>query len=310
MNKLFLSLASFLIALSAVIVTTVKGQITNDSGLTLSPPTLEISGNPGELIKQSIRLENRNNYDIRVVLDKRNFTAVGEEGAVGLTEEETTFSLASWLTTETGEFTIPAKASRTFPISINVPLGAEPGGHFGSLIFRTIPNEKLEGSGASLAQEIGSLILLRVAGDLKEDGSLESFAPVKNFFEFGPIGFEARVKNSGNVHLKPRGTITITNMLGQQVATVEITGKNVLPGAVRKLEATWDTKWRLGRYTATALVIYGKDLTQRASVTTFTVFPYRIALAVLLILLILGRILYKGRKRWISAFRILFTGKA
>lgn len=289
----------------------VRAQVTNDSGLTISPPSLEISGNPGQTITNSIRLENRNDHAVKIAIDRRNFTAVGEEGAIGLTEEDTSFSLASWISVEgPNEIVLPGKSNHTFKFTINSPLTAEPGGHFGSIIFRTIPDNTLTGSGASLAQEIGSLILLRIAGDTREDGSIESFATSKNFYEYGPIAFETRMKNGGNVHLKPTGNITITNMFGGKVATVEVDSKNVLPGAVRKLDATWDTKWRVGRYTATAVLVYGKDQTQRAAVTNFVVFPYRVAIALGMIIMILALVIYKFRKRLSLAFKILTTGKA
>lgn len=311
MKQIFTILFTAVFSLTIALASTsfVSAQVTNDSGLTISPPSFELSGNPGDTLKNSIRLENRNDFNIKIAIDKRNFTAIGEEGAIGLTEETTNYSLASWITIEGGEIIIPAKGSRTFPFAINVPLSAEPGGHFGSIIFRTIPEEIVGGSGATLAQEIGSLILLKIAGNSIEEGSIESFAPTRNFYEYGPVNFETRIKNSGNVHLKPTGTITITNMLGKKVATISIDNKNVLPGAVRKLETSWDTKWRFGMYTATAVIVYGRDLTQRSAVSSFTVVPYRLILLSLIILLIIGRIVYKSRKRLGLAIKIIFTGK-
>jgi len=187
--------------------------------------------------------------------------------------------------------------------------GPNPSQHFGSLIFRTIPEENLAGSGASVAQEIGSLILLRIAGATTEDAKVESFETSKSFYEFGPVTFESRVKNLGNVHIKPSGNVTITNIVGQKVATVPLVTKNVLPGAIRKIEGTWDTKWRMGQYTATAVMIYGPNNTQLANVTTFIVFPYRLALVVLVVFSILFTFVYRSRRRLKMAWKILTSGK-
>lgn len=291
-------------------ISLVRAQVTNTSGLTLSPPTFELTANPGQTLRNTIRLENRNDHEVKIVLDKRNFTAVGEEGAVGLTDEETGFSLASWLNVDQSEAVIPANGSRTYTFTLNVPLSVEPGGHFGSLIFRTIPTGTLTGSGASLAQELGALILVKVAGATTEAASLESFRPTKSFSEYGPITFETRVKNEGNVHLRPTGTITITNMLGHKVATLPLEGKNVLPDSVRRLDTTWDTKWRLGRYTVTVVMIYGRDNTQAAAVTSLVIVPYRVVAVALLGLILVYYLLRRSRKRWLAALRILFTGHA
>lgn len=300
-------LASFL-GLGVFFVKAQSQNSTPSTGLAISPPTFEVSGNGGDVIKNSVKLENMNPYPVEIAVDRRNFTAIGEEGAVGLTEDETSFSLASWIEVTPSSVTIPAKSSQYFSFSVKVPLNAEPGGHFGSLIFRTIPTEKLEGSGASLAQEIGSLILLRIAGETVENASIESFATTKNIYEFGPINLEARIKNLGNVHTKPRGTIMITNLIGQKIDTITIDNKNILPGAIRKLEGTWNTKWRLGRYTATFVASFG-DNTQRSAITNFVVIPYRLVLIILFAVLLLTIYLKKHKKRLAMAWKILKSGK-
>lgn len=307
---LFSSLTLIITSFAVLIQGNVKGQeAPSTTGLAVSPPNFEISGNPGNTITNSVRLENMQSNPVRLAVDKRNFTAIGEEGAIGLTEESDSFSLSSWITVDPADVVIPAKSTKTFTFTIKVPLNAEPGGHFGSLIFRSVPDNNLSGSGAVVAQEIGSLILLRLSGSTTESAKVESFGASKSFYEYGPVTFEARVKNLGNVHTKPNGNITITNLLGQKVGTVKLDGKNVLPGAIRKIEGSWDTKWRIGRYTATSVLIYGANNTQLANVTSFIVFPYRIALIILVFILIIVSIFYRSRKRLSMAWKILKSGK-
>lgn len=282
---------------------------TPSTGLAVTPPTFELNGNPGDNIKNTVRLDNMHTYPVEIAVDLRNFTAIGEEGAVGLTEEQTSFSLASWIEVTPRTITLAPKTSQYFTFNIKVPLNAEPGGHFGSLIFRTIPTEKLEGSGASLAQEIGALVLLRIAGETVEQASIDSFITTKNIFETGPVSFVIRLKNQGNVHTKPTGNIIITNMLGSQVGSVSVDPKNVLPGATRKLEAVWDTKWRLGRYSATYTAVLS-DQTTRSATTTFTIIPYRVLGLALVTIIVLILILKKYQKRLTLAWKILTSGKA
>ncbi len=313
-SKIFsnLSLLALLLPFTFYLASLVLAQSANSTpstGLAVTPPTFELNGNPGDNIKNTVRLDNMHPYPVEIAVDLRNFTAVGEDGAVGITEEQNNFSLASWIEITPKTITLAPKTSQYFTFNIKVPLQAEPGGHFGSLIFRTIPTEKLEGSGASLAQEIGALVLLRIAGETVEQANIESFNPVKSLFEKGPVGFEIRVRNQGNVHTKPSGTIIITNMLGSQVASVVVEPKNILPAATRKLEAVWDTKWRLGRYSATYTAVLS-DQTTRSATTTFTVLPYRAIGVALIIVIILIIILKKYQKRLSLAWKILRSGKA
>ena len=313
-SKIFsnLSLLALLLPFTFYLASLVLAQSANSTpstGLAVTPPTFELNGNPGDNIKNTVRLDNMHPYPVEIAVDLRNFTAVGEDGAVGITEEQNSFSLASWIEITPKTITLAPKTSQYFTFNIKVPLQAEPGGHFGSLIFRTIPTEKLEGSGASLAQEIGALVLLRIAGETVEQANIESFNTVKSLFEKGPVGFEIRVRNQGNVHTKPSGTIIITNMLGSQVASVVVEPKNILPAATRKLEAVWDTKWRLGRYSATYTAVLS-DQTTRSATTTFTILPYRAIGVALVIVIILIIILKKYQKRLSLAWKILRSGKA
>lgn len=307
--SLLVFLALFTFSLTSLTLAQSPAPSSPSTGLAVTPPTFELDGNPGDTLKNTVKLENMHPYPVEIAVDRRNFTAVGEEGAVGLTEEDTSFSLASWIEVIPSTVTLAPKSAQYFTFTIKVPLQAEPGGHFGSLIFRTIPTEKLEGSGATLAQEIGSLVLLKIAGETVEQAQIESFATSKRLFERGPITFETRLKNLGNVHTKPAGTITVTNMLGQQVATVKVEPKNILPGATRKLTSTWDTTWRLGRYTATYTAILS-DQTTRSASTTFTILPYRALALLLLFLLFLFLLFRRYRKRLALAWKILSSGKA
>jgi len=245
---------------------------------------------------------------MKVVVQKRNFTALGEEGAVDLTEDETSFSLASWITVSPSETEISGKGTAIFAFSTAVPLNAEPGGHFGSIIFR-LKSQGPEQSGALVAQELGALILLRVAGKAKEGASLASFRSTKKIWEKGPVEFEIRVENEGNVHLKPTGVITITNLFGRKVASFPVDPRNVLPGAIRKSSATWDKKFLFGRYTASLALNYGSQGRVLTGATAFIGFPYRWGGLVLLGLLILAFFLYRARKRIKLALKVLF-GKA
>jgi len=276
------------------------------TGVALSPPTFEISANPGDVLKNTIRVENLNDRSIKLVVEKRNFTALGEEGSVDLTEEETPFSLASWISVDPSEAEIGPGDTRTFTFTTNVPLNAEPGGHFGSIVFRVGTDAKVAQTGATVSQELGALVLLKIAGQTIEKGSLESFSAKKLLWEKGPVDFDIRVKNDGSVHLKPSGTITITNMMGKRVAHFEVEPKNVLPGAIRKSQASWGQGFILGKYTATVSLAYGSKGEILTGSTTFIGFPYRLIGSIVLVLVIIILLLYRIRKRLKLAFKVLF----
>lgn len=285
--------------------TTVKAQ--EKAGFSVSPPTFELAANPGDTIENTIRVENLSDFDITLKLSKKDFLAIGDEGAVELVEDNGTFSLASWIEFTESERTIAARKSALIPFKVNIPSNAEPGGHFASVVMGTVPKGDVGQSGATLSQEIGVLLLLRIAGKANENATISSLT-VPKFSEYGPINFELLVKNDGNVHVKPTGGITITNILGKKVGNVDITPKNVLPNASRKLSATLDKKYLFGPYTATTSLVYGTDNKLITASTSFFVLPYKLVLGtlVVLVLIILGA--FKVRKRLKAAAKALMAG--
>lgn len=272
-------------------------------GLTVTPPTFELSANPGDTLKNSIRVDNLTTTPLNITTGLKNFTALGEEGQVGLTEEESGFSLISWIKMDPQAAEIPAKGSRIFSFTIQVPTNAEPGGRFGAIIFKT-DVKPVAGSSLAIGQEVGALVMLRLAGEVNEQAHIETFKSLRSFQEYGPVKFETRIKNDGNVHLKPTGTITVTNFFGRKVATIPVDAKNVLPAALRKFHSNWDKTSLFGKYTATLSLQYGNQQILTSS-TTFTVIPYRMVLLALVVALTIGAVLYLGRQRISKALRIL-----
>ena len=276
--------------------------------LTVSPPLFELSANPGDVLTNSIRLENPTDQDLKVSIDLRNFTALGEEGGVNLTPEETSYSLASWISIEPRETIVPARQTQTYNYRVDVPANAEPGGHFGSIVFKTVPepNVPRDQSGPRVQQEIGALLLVKVSGAIIEEAAIASFGATKQYWENPPVTLETRIQNHGNVHFKPRGTITITNLFGQEIDKLALEERNVLPNSIRKLTNEWKPEgFRFGRYTASLSVVYGDDDNIITSTTTFWVAPWKPVAVVGGAILLVAFFTIHNRQRLGAALRVL-----
>lgn len=287
-----------------------QGLPKDSTSLQISPPTFELGAGAGRSLSNIVRVLNPTDKAITVTSLVKDFVANGEDGSVNLVDEgedKTTYSLANWISIEPPNASIPPKAAVPFSFTINIPKGAEPGGHFGSIVFSTEDNaDQVKGSGAKLTTEVGALVLLNIAGKAKENAKLVSFEPLNKFFEFGPVGLEYRIQNKGNVHVKPTGRIVIKNMLNQVVFEGSIDPKNVLPNAVRKTTYLWDHKWLWGKYRAQLSLKYGQDGKILSQETQFWGFPYKLVLVVGLIILLFIFGLARGRKRLKKATRALF----
>lgn len=296
--RLHLMTVGAIVALMAVFTSFTFAQqpATDTVALSVSPQVFEVNANPGDTITDSFKIVNGTDIALTLTATPKNFTPEGEEGGVNLTEDNTAYSLASWTTVAPETVTLPARASQVFDFTITLPVDAEPGSHLGSIIVQT-QAAKLDESGVAVSQEIGPLVLVSVSGDTVMNAELASF-DTKTVWEKGPVLFNTRVTNTGNVHFKPRGTIEIKNTFGRVVATVDLQEKNVLPNSTRHLVDEWAADgFRVGKYTADLTLVYGPDDTILTSETTFYLFPYKTLVpATLGVILVLWlAIKYRGR---------------
>lgn len=280
-------------------------------GITIVPPRFELFANPGDQISETIRITNNSATPTSYQVIVEDFTSVGEEGQVALQEDESihSFSLAQWITPETTELTLQPGEERPFSFTINVPKNGEPGGHYASVLFQAAGGE-VQG-GASVTQRIGALILLRVSGDVTENATIETFTAPR-YSQTTPLNFTLRLKNNGNTHIRPKGTIVITDIFGKKVDELPLNGQNVLPGVVRKMDTEWNKPNALGYYTATLVATYGEqNLPLTAATKFFVASPTAIILisigVIAAILFIIS--LISGKSRLLRALKIIISGK-
>lgn len=267
-------------------------------GLEVSPPSQEVSVDPGGTTYIKATLRNKSNNPVSITVRIEDFTAKGDEGQIELTQDSP-YSVASWTDVTPSTFTLKPGEEQEVTATIKAPADAA-GGRFGSFVFgnkseSTNPNE------AALSQEIASLFLVKVNGPIDEKLTIKSLS-APQFSEFGPVPLDVIFANSGNVHVKTFGLINVTDMFGRKVADLVVPGTNVFPGAERVVQAQLENKLLFGKYRATALMYYGAQNQSISSSTSFFVFPVRIAAAVLVVLVLL----YLMRKRLGKAIKALF----
>lgn len=276
--------------------------------LSVSPVSVELDANPGQRIEGSFKIVSGADVTLELTTTPKNFTASGEEGGVDLTTDDTSYSLAKWITVSPQSVELPARSSQIFDYVIDVPADAEPGGHFGSVIVATEPVQ-VDTTGPAVSQEVGPLILVKIAGDTLQEASIVDFTTQDSLLENGPVIFSTRVENTGNVHFKPKGTIKIKDTFGREVTTIDLEEKNVLPSAIRKLTNDWNpTGFSFGLYTADLTLIYGLDNEIVTASTSFILFPYKTIVPATLVIVFVIYYVIKNRERISKATSVLKNG--
>lgn len=295
--------AAGILVLSVLIPSIAHAQ---SSAISVSPLTFELTANPGDRFSNVVKVYNNGDTPVNVAMEVHDFAPTGEEGKVTLaTDEDYSYSLTKWVSVSPETFEIEPVSFRPVEFNISVPLNAEPGGHYGTVLASV--SGAVESTGAAISQKIGALLLLQVAGQVKELLAVKELSAPR-FQEYGPVVIAARFENLGTVHRKPLGYILVQNMFGRETAKINLEQKNVLPNSIRRIETTLDRQWLWGKYTATLTAIYGSTNEPLLYTTTFWVIPWRVSLAIFIVALIVLIILYRARRRIFLALKILFRG--
>ena len=304
MKKIKILFVSIFLATVVLVVGSVVYAAIQGEGLTISPPISELTLDPGKRIEQTIRLTNPTSSIVEVYPKTMDFAAAGEGGEPTFFErgsENEKFSLASWIDFSQSKIALAPEQVVEFKYTINVPLGAEPGGHYGVVFFATEPPENEVGSSqVALGSMIGSLVLVRVPGQIVEKGFLESFkADQKIYFSHKKISLATRVSNLGNIHFKPKGSIKIKNLLGAEFEPLTFNEQsgNVLPDSTRRFENMWQANWfSVGPYKANLVLEYGQDSKNLASEATFWIIPWWLIIIVFLLTVLIIYLILKQKK--------------
>jgi len=261
------------------------------TGLTISPVTNEINAAPGDVYSGKVKVTNSGSSTTEVTVSVKDFGAQDESGkpAVLSDDEISSYSMKNWVRVTTEKFEIASKEAIDINYSITVPTTAEPGGHYGMIMFSPSAksNGTSSGSQVTVGAQIGSMILLNVSGNAITNGSMEEFSINKKFYSYSPVKFISRILNSGSVHFKPEGNIIIKNAFGKEVGKLAVneTKGNVLPDQIRKFENDWSYGNRFGWYTASVDLSFGGSNSLSSSLI-FYIIPWKEALGVVVILII------------------------
>lgn len=310
----------------------VLGSVATAKALTISPPSIEFTVQPGNQAEFIVKLYNEGAEKQELFVNATTFTSGPEEGIPVYDFSAPKEDIATWVKLDAAPIVLEPQGRKEVTIAIDVPADAAPGGHYGVVAFSSNPPTAAgaEKPQVAISQGIGTLLLVRVEGEVVESAAVSSFLTAAKYSHL-PATFTTVYQNTGNIHLKPTGTITITGMSKKVAATLTVnpTKTSTLPKSSRTYKATWGDEssvktgatsvwgkfWQeysneranyaFGKYTATLALTAGQSGAVATSATaTFWVIPWHIFLVwtILIILLILVLIfLVKRYNKWVVA---------
>jgi len=300
MKKIVLFVFAFIIFF-AFSVENIFG-VSGDLNILLSPTPLNLKAKPGENVEAVINIKNLSNNEETLDVSLMKFVAADEKGSPSLLEIEENEDFGKWVTFDKNNFKLFADETTNLKVSIKIPENASLSYYY-AVVFSRDSKENSQSVNAMAA-----LVLLEVESE-KTDRKIEvvDFSTDKKIYNSLPIKFNIKVKNSGNVHVAPKGDIFIDSKKKRDTAILSVNkvSGNVLPDSYRNFEVVWkdENKSRVnfGKMEANLLLVFNDgqlDSVVEAKVS-FWVVPWKLLSLIaisLLILIVLKIFLIKNKK--------------
>lgn len=278
--------------------------------ITVSPVSLDLTGQPGTEIRDKIRVHNNTNDVLHLKVQLKKIIPTDQDPGFQLADPTSQDDFISWIHVETPTFDAPPKEWTYIPFTISIP----PGAAFGYYPVFVIQQDGQKAGAAKTAELSGGAAVIASLNVLSPnahvDAQLVDFKASHHLAEYLPVDFSVLIHNAGNIHVRPRGNIFISSGSKKDIAILEVNPglSTIIPNSSRAFTAQWTdgfitrekndqgayhlvfhwdavTHMRMGKYSARLLLVYDsgqKDETLEA-VTTFWIFPWKLASIIILI---------------------------
>ncbi len=217
---------------------------TQVSALTISPFMHAIEGEPGSVHTMTIQLKNDEQFLEEVVFTVRAFEAGEVEGVPEFSTNNRDVPVP-WISVPQSGVAMDAGETIPVDVSVTIPPHAEPGGYYAAVFAKTRP----PGNSPSVrsSNEIGILYFITVEGDITRTATVTEPAVQPTRVTGVPYDISFVITNTGNVHIQPKGVVSIKNIFSgsSHVVTINNADEIVLPGSHRTISQTWspDSLW-------------------------------------------------------------------
>lgn len=208
--------------------------------LTLDPAFQEVVVEETDDSAQAV-ITYKNDSDLvrEVELFAHDFTQADALGSVAFITNSQSYphTLASFLRLDKNHLVLQPGETQQVLVTIENRANLSPGGHYGAVVARVVVDNSQEMQ-QPILPALSSLILVRKIGGERYHLSLvgTDWQPNTVVAKL-PSQLELTLRNDGNVHDIPRGTITATGLGGRTLlqGTVNEESLYVLPGTHRKI---------------------------------------------------------------------------
>lgn len=292
--------------------------------LVTSPLPISLIAEPGTSVTAELKVKNAGTEAENLKIEILKFKAYEDTGKPALQDIEPTDEFVKWVSFSEPTVTVLPEEWKTVTATFNVPKEASFGYYYAFVFSRVKDKEDLAPQETAVVGGTATLVLLEArVPDAKRTIEVTEFSTDKTVYEFLPVRFTVSLRNTGNVHVAPRGNLFLSQGDDKDIALLEINPSkgSILPESTRVFDSEWkdgfpvyeetveDGKvvldelgqqthhitWnfentshlRMGKYTAKMLLVYddGTRDIPIEGVVSFWVMPWRLLAAAVFIVI-------------------------
>lgn len=206
----------------------------NGFSVLVSPPRLELSGKPGEVIRDHIEISNPDNRSISLELRTADWD-MSETGATTFYPPELQpGSCRPWARIERHQLRLPAQASKRYRFQIDIPADATAGECRLALLLQAPEEDAVMARADALTIPVQgriAVVIYVTVGDARADLLLKALRLEEVNGQLQPV---ALIHNQGNAHARTAGFVDATDADGKRLEFA-IASLPILPGQTRRV---------------------------------------------------------------------------
>jgi len=224
--------------------------------ISVSPIRVEHLVKQGEKGTDTISVTNDGTASTRLKVSIEDWSLTRDGNPMFLKVGKNPYSCADWIRINPVDFRVDPGQTREVRYTVTVPEGIEDGGFRVAIIFETVP-EVMPGEKAKRVYLKGRIatIVYEVVGKPIPEGHANS---LKADLKKEGMDFILALQNTGKVHFRTKGSITVKDSNGNKAFEVDIPDVPVLQESERDVKVSYDKSIPKGKYTATAVVDIGR----------------------------------------------------
>ena len=224
--------------------------------VSVSPIRVEHLVKQGEKGTDMISVTNDGTDPTRLRVSVEDWALTRDGNPMFMKAEKNRYSCAEWIRINPVDFRLSPGQTREVRYTVTVPQGVEDGGYRAAIIFETVP-DMTPGEKVKRVFLRGRIvtILYELVGKPTPEGHSNG---MKVELKKDGVDFIVALQNTGKVHYRTKGSITVKDSDGKKAFEVDIPDVPVLPESEREVKVNYDKPIPKGEYKATAIVDIGK----------------------------------------------------